>query len=153
MYDSLVLTILIAVSLLPTRSIFVAATINSVFIAIHILYAPRTPVMEQILQADLSQSLARPISLQFFVAVVVALWVYTAAKSNERANRAEMVATLEHTIAEQHQAAEQEKQELEASIQQIVQVHTDAINGQVIGRISYPPAKALWPLVGVVNSL
>lgn len=153
LYDTLVLTELVAVSLLPTRSIFVAATINSVFIALHLLYAPRTPLMEQILKADLSQSLARPIALQFFVAVVVALWVYSAAKSQERANRAEMVAALEHTIAEQNQTAQQEKQELEASIEQIVQVHTDAVNGQVIARIPYPPAKILWPLVGVVNSL
>src|SRR5262249_43765092 len=66
MYDTLVLTELVAVSLLPTRSIFVAATINSIFIAAHILYAPRTKIMDQILQADLAQSLARPIALQFF---------------------------------------------------------------------------------------
>jgi hypothetical protein len=153
LYDTLVLTELVAVSLLPPRSIFVAATINSIFIALHLLYAPRTPIIEQILKADLSQALARPIALQFFVAVVVALWVYSASKSNERANRAEMVASLEHTIAEQNQTAQQEKQELEASIEQIVQVHTDAINRQVIARIPYPPAKVLWPLVGVVNSL
>lgn len=94
-YDSLVLTELVAVSLLPTISIFVMATINSTFIAIHLLYAPRTSQMEPILHGDLSQWLLRPIALQFFVAVVVALWVYSASRSNERANRAEIVAVLE----------------------------------------------------------
>ena len=152
MYDTFVLTELVAVSLLPVRSIFLMATINSVFIAVDMLYVLHTP-MEQLLHADLAQSLARPIALQYFVALVVALWVYSASKSNERANRAEMVASLEHTIAEQNQTAKEEKEELEASIEQIVRVHTDAINGQVIARIPYPPAKVLWPLVGVVNSL
>ncbi len=117
------------------------------------MYAPRMQAMVQAMNADPFQTFFRPVSLQFFVAGVVALWVYTATKSAERANRAEMVAALEHTIAEQNNAAEQEKQELEESLQQLIKAHTDAVNGQVMARIPYPPAKILWPLVGVVNSL
>ena len=152
-YDFLILIDILAVSLLPTRSIFILSTLNSVFIAFHLIYAPRTQAMVQAMSADPFQIFLRPICLQFFVACVVALWVYTATRSARRANRAEMVAALEHTIAEQNTAAEQEKQELEESIQQLIKAHTDAVNGQVMARIPYPPAKALWPLVGVVNSL
>lgn len=152
-YDMLLVVELIAVSLLPVGNVFVVATGNSIFIAAHILYAPRTQMAGEMLQSDLAGLLVRPIALQFFVAGIAAMWVYSAKKTAERANRAEMVATLEHVIAEQHAIVEHEKQELEESIQELVQAHTDAINGQVTARIAYPSSKVLWPLVGVVNSL
>ncbi len=153
-YDLLIIGELIAVSLLPVNNIFIVAVANSAFIAAHILYAPHTQTIGGILQADLGGTLIRPICLQLFVAGIVAMWVYNAQKMSERANRAEMVATLEHAMAEQHALAEQEKQELEESIQQLVQMHTDMVNGQAATtRISYPPTKVLWPLVGVINSL
>jgi len=156
-YNFFFLIELLAVSLLPTYSIFVLATVNSVFIASHLLFAVQTgaytPDMAHSLGANLLLTLSVPVALQFFIAGVVSLWVYTAAKSNERANRAEMVAALEHTIAEQNTAAEREKQELEESIQQLIKAHTDAVNGKGNARIAYPPAKVLWPLVGIVNSL
>jgi len=64
-----------------------------------------------------------------------------------------MVATLEHTISEQRALIEHEKQELEESIRQLIQAHVDAANGQLLSRVTYPPAKSLWPLVGAMNSL
>jgi hypothetical protein len=153
-YDLLIIGELIAVSLLPVNNIFIVAVVTSIFVTAHTLYAPHTQVIGQLLQTDLAGTLARPICLQIFVAGVVAMWVYSARKTAERANRAEMVATLEHAMAEQHALAEQEKQELEESIQQLVQMHTDMVNGQAAtARISYPPTKVLWPLVGVINSL
>jgi hypothetical protein len=97
--------------------------------------------------------LARPVGLQLIIAGVVFIWVSSATNAIARANKAEMIATLEHTIAEQGTLIEKEKQALEESIKQIVQAHVDATNGQLVTRIPYPPAKVLWPLVGVVNSL
>ncbi len=64
-----------------------------------------------------------------------------------------MVATVEHALSEQHVLVEKEKQALEESIQQLIQAHVDATNGQINARIPYPSSKVLWPLVGVFNSL
>jgi|SRR5581483_7609903 len=153
LYDLFIVGELLAVSLLPVYSVFILALVNSVFVTVDLFYLPHTHTLAAILQQQGSAVLIRPIAIQIITACVTALWVYTSSKANERANRAEMIATLEHDMAEQRLVFEKEKQELEDSIQQLVQAHVDAKNGQIDARIPYPPAKVLWPLVGVVNSL
>ena len=154
LYDLYTIIELLVVSLLPARYVFVAAFLHSIYIGVDLaLLHPRTPGLNEALQTQLIPALVRPIGLQLMVAGVAFIWVYSATRAIIRANRAEMLATLEHTIAEQRAAIEQEKQELEESIQQLVKAHVDAANGQIATRIPYPPAKALWPLVGVINSL
>ena len=152
-YDYLVGVDLLALLLLPPRNLFLLATLNSAFIAGHLLYGPQMQAMGDLLQSDPFQILLLPIGLQFLVAAVGYLWVSTVSKASQRADRAEMVTALERIMGQQNAVAEQEKQELEESIQYLIQVHTNAINGQVFTRISYPPAKTLWPLVGMINSL
>lgn len=154
LYDLYTIIELLVVSLLPARYVFVAAFLNSLYIGIDLaLLHPRTPGLNEALQTQLIPALVRPIGLQLMVAGVAFIWVSNATRAIIRANRAEMLATLEHTVAEQRAAIEREKLELEESIQQLVKAHVDAANGQIVTRIPYPPAKALWPLVGVINSL
>jgi len=50
-------------------------------------------------------------------------------------------------------ASEQEKYELEDSVQQLIQAQTAAMKGQITTQLPYPPAKVLWPLVGAMNLL
>lgn len=96
----------------------------------------------------------RPVGLQIIIAGVAYLWVRSAIRAITRADRAEMVAKLEHTLAEERAHFELAKHQLEQSIQQLVQTHADAMNGQMVAKIPYPPeARVLWPLIGVINSL
>ncbi len=152
-YDLFVVGELLAVTMLPVQSIFVIGLLNIVFIVVDMLFQPRSPELMLAMQHNGSMLMVIPITIQVLVACVVGLWVYSSSKANERANRAEMIMRLEHEMAEQRTVAEQEKLELEESIQQLVQAHVNTMNGQVQTRIPYPPAKALWPLVGVINSL
>jgi hypothetical protein len=153
LYDIFIIGELIAVSLLPIQGVFIFAILNSAFIIGDLLYQPHSLALAMVLQKQLIVVIARPVCIQLIVAAVLSLWVNSTMKANERANRAEMVATVEHALAEQHAIAEKEKQELETSIQQLVQAHVDATNGQINARIPYPSSKVLWPLVGVFNSL
>lgn len=153
LYDLFIIGELLAVSLLPIRAIVIVALLNSAFIWLDLITHPLSPGLADALKTQFLPALVRPIGLQFIVAGVVFLFVSSAAKAIERANRAEMVATLEHIVAEQRAVSEQEKQSLEESIQQLVQAHISASNGQIAARLPYPPAKVLWPLVGVINSL
>jgi hypothetical protein len=148
LYDLYVIIILLAVTLLPARYIFLFALAHSAFIGINIYLVLARDLLTQFIPA-----IARPIGLQIMVASVAYIWVRSATRAIERANRAEMVASLEHTIAEQRAFIEHEKRDLEESIQQLIRAHVDAANGQLTSRVSYPPAKALWPLVGAMNSL
>lgn len=155
LYDLYALIILLAASLLPPRFIFLFAAAHATFIVVEMLIHPDTPALAQDLQiqAQLLPAIVRSVGLQLLGSTVAFLWVRSAARAIERANRAEMVATLEHVIAEERASTEREKQELEESIQQLIQTQMAATKGQVAGQLPYPPAKILWPLVGAMNLL
>ncbi len=153
LYDLFIIGELLAVSLLPVGYIFLVALLNSIFVGLDLVYHVHTPALAHDLVSQFLPALVRPIGLQFMVAGVVFLWVSSASKAILRANKAELIASLEHTVAEQNARSALEKQELEMSIQQLVNVYVDVSNNRGITRIPYPPAKVLWPLVGVINSL
>jgi hypothetical protein len=155
LYDLYALIILLVASLLPPRALFLFAAAHSAFIVVEMFIHPDTPALAQNLQpqAQLLPAIVRSVGLQLLGSTVAFLWVRSAARAIERANRAEMVATLEHTIAEERALSEREKQELEESIQQLIQAQMAATKGQIAGQLPYPPAKVLWPLVGAMNLL
>ncbi|GHO47044.1 hypothetical protein [Ktedonospora formicarum] len=152
-YGLFVFIELLSISLLPIRFVFVFAVLDSAFIVLDYFFQPKAVELTQAIGANGFVVFGVPVALQFLVAFISALWVSTASAASKRANRAEMMAAIESAVAKDRQLVDQEKQELEASIQQLVQVYVDASNGQMVERIPYPPAKVLWPLVGVLNAL
>lgn len=154
LYDLYLIIDLLAVSLIPPQSIFFLAACNSLFIYFDLMFQPRIPIMSHDLITQFIPVLVRPIGLQIIIAGVAYIWVRSANRAITRADRAEMVAALEHTIAEERSFSEQAKTQLEANIQQLVAMHTEAVNTQTIAKIPYAPdARILWPLIGVINSL
>jgi hypothetical protein len=154
LYDLYLIVDLLAVSLIPPQSIFALAFVNSLFIGLDLVFQPHTQGMATDLVTQFIPMLVRPVGLQIIIAGVAYLWVRSATRAITRADRAEMVAKLEHTLAEERAHFEQAKVQLEQSIQQLVKTHADAMNGQMVAKISYPPeARILWPLIGVINSL
>lgn len=154
LYDLYVIIDLLAVSLIPPGSVFILALCSSLFIGLDLLYQQQTTVLAHDLMAQYIPVLVRPVGLQIVVAGVAYLWVRNSNRAIKRADRAEMIATLEHTLAEERLVAETARKQLEESIEKLVSEHTEAMNKQVIAKVPYPPeAKILWPLVGVINSL
>jgi hypothetical protein len=152
-YGLFVFIELLSISLLPIRFVFVFAVLDSTFIILDYIFQSKSHTLIEAIGPNGLVVAGVPVALQFLVACISSLWVTTASTASNRANRAEMVAKVESVLAEQNAIADQEKQELETSIQQLVQMHVNASNGQMIARIPYPPAKSLWPLVGVMNAL
>ncbi|MGH2479316.1 MAG: hypothetical protein ACRDHW_06650 [Ktedonobacteraceae bacterium] len=154
LYDLYLIIDLLAVSLMPAGSIFLLALCNSLFIGLDLIYQPHMPGLQQDLAIQLIPMLVRPIGLQIMIAGVAYLWVRSSARAITRADRAEMIANLEHTIAEERSSSELARKQLEESIEQLVKIHTEGMNKQMVAKVSYPPeAKILWPLIGVINSL
>ncbi|MEO7019461.1 MAG: hypothetical protein ABI234_04865 [Ktedonobacteraceae bacterium] len=154
LYDLYIIIDLLAVSLIPAQSVFFLAICNSLFIYLDILYQPKTPILVHDLITQFIPVVVRPVGLQIIVAGVAYIWVRSATRAIARADRAEMVAALEHTIAEERSSSDLAKTQMEESIQQLVLMHTEAMNGQMVAKLSYPQeAKMLWPLIGVINSL
>jgi hypothetical protein len=147
-YDMYVVFELLAVSLLPTGSVFIAAIISCISV-VGTLFDPQLPhtaVLNADLQSRLILILARPIGTLFMVAGVAYILATTMSTAIRRANRAEVIAKLEHEIADQ-------KQSLEAGVQQILQTHVEIANGNLRARAPLNQDSVLWQIANALNNL
>lgn len=153
LFDLLVFVELFVASLLPVNWVFVAATTNIAFIATDLLTQHRTPNFSVVMATDSYPILLRPIMLHIIVTVVLWLWVRSATQAIARADRAEVIASLEHAVAEQERAVAQQKRMLDRSIQQIVETHTRVANGDFSARVPLTQENVLWQIAGSLNNL
>ncbi|HVB74413.1 MAG TPA: hypothetical protein VNE38_12740 [Ktedonobacteraceae bacterium] len=148
MFDLLVVTELIAASILTPSSVFGIALLNIILIVLDINFQPRSMMWNQmVMSQQLAYSLlARPITLYFVVATVAYLWVRSALNALQRADRAELIAELEKRELEQKKLLEQE-------IEQILMVHVRVANGDLNARAPTYEDHALWQIGLALNNL
>lgn len=151
LYDLLIMAELFAASLLPLPYIFATALLNILFICGDLYLQKNFPgfatlALKNYLQVQFYAALARPVSLEIIVGVVIYLWVRSTSQALARADRAELIARLEHDLAEQ-------KKQLETGIQQILQTHSEVANGNLDSRTPLTQDHALWPLANALNNL
>ena len=145
-----VVTELIAVSLLPPKSVFLVALCNAAFTGAAIYYLPHTSDLVLTTPYTYYSVLASPLVLQIIVAIVTYLWVQGARQAIERAER---VAALERVLAERDRDAAEQKQQLELGIQQILQTHIQAANGNFNARAPLAKENVLWQVAYGLNNL
>lgn len=145
-YDLFVLPDIIAVSLLPASSILYISFFHSVFMCADIVLQPHTPDLQQLLHETGYSIMIRPLTIQIVVALVIFLWVRSTARALERANKAELIAELEHTIAQQ-------KQDLDEGIQQVLSTLVQAANGNLKVRAPLAREHVLWQVGVALNTL
>ncbi len=153
LYDMMIQSVLIAVSLLPPGSVFIVTAINCIFIILDFNLEQHTADLKAMIAFAGPEVYARPIILHIIVAVVAYIWVQSATQAIKRADRAEVIAILEHDIAEQAHAIAQQKHRLDASIQQIVQTHVRVANGDINARVPLTQDNVLWEVAGALNNL
>ena len=145
-YDMYVIVELLAVSLLPLRSIFLVAAMSAMAILGTLVYMPHTAILDKDLHARLLIIIARPIGTLFLVAGVAYILASIMRKAIKRADRAEFVAQLQHEIAER-------KQELDEGVQQILQTHVAVANGYLRTRAPLARDNMLWQIARALNNL
>lgn len=153
LFDFFIMTELLAVTLLPPRSVFVILFLNTVFQAVSLRFQPHTPLLTAVLQIQFYNALVRPVAIQFIVAVVSYLSVQSTRLAIKRADRAEAITMLEHTILQQKINVEQEKHLLEIGIKELVAIQMHAVQEKQVVTARFPEAKVLWPLVTAFNML
>ncbi|HKB46492.1 MAG TPA: hypothetical protein VKC57_02275, partial [Ktedonobacterales bacterium] len=154
-FDLMAVSVLVAASLLPRRAAFIVAAINIALITTDFVTQPHAADLKhELADATLYPSptvatialLARPIALQIILSVVAYLWVRGTDDAIRRADRAEEIAALEHKIAEQ-------KRQLDYGVQQILQTHIRAANGDFGARAPLGQDNALWQISSSLNNL
>ena len=148
-YDAFAVSVVIAASVLPRRSAFIVAALNSAMIVADYMIRPHNANVA--LDAALYPSvtiqtvslLVRPIALQFIMALVAFLWVRGTDLATRRADRAEEIAMLEYRELERTST-------LEEGILYLHQTLSQWAQGNFVGRV---PAMPLDILEQVRNDL
>lgn len=145
-YDMFVLSDIIAISLLPIRSILYISFYHSVFMLADVILQPHTPDLQALIDQTTYSFMVRPLTIQIVVALVTYLWVRNTMRALERANKAELIARLEHTIALQ-------RKDLDEGIQQILYTLVQAANGNLNARAPLVQQHVLWQVGVGLNTL
>ncbi len=146
-FDALIVSELIAVSLLPAESVFLVALANALFILVDITFQPHTAALDHFLTSGVGYTaLVHPLSLQVVVAVVTYIWVRSTQSAIVRADQAEEIAELrKHEI--------ERKQQLDTDIEQMSQVLVRAANGDRSARVDLSQDHVLWRVGKLLNLL
>jgi hypothetical protein len=146
---------LVAAALLPTTAIFVVAVFNTSFSLLLLNYAPHTPAFTAMLATGSSSITFRIVEIHFFVALVlwiVATWTQISVK---QANRASELARLEHDLNAAANEKIMEKEQLERTVAEIIQVHMLVANGNLEARVPIKTGEqnVLWQIAVPLNNL
>lgn len=153
LFDILVQPELIAVSLFPVWFVLPVAAFNCLCIVGCLAFLPKTPDLVHVLSIASYNVLERPIAIQVITALVTFLWVSTAIRGMRRADNAEELNKITQELVMQQRVKVQEKQKLESSIEQILNVHTRVASGDFSARVPLTENNVLWPLAGSLNNL
>jgi nitrogen fixation/metabolism regulation signal transduction histidine kinase len=142
-----------AVSFLPAWWVFVVAAGNCLFTLFDLLFMPSSGELHELLKAAAPGIIVPILLSQIIVSTVAFLWVRSAEKAIQRADQAEEIARLEHDMALQAEAIAGQKQQLDISIQSIVETHTRVANGDFHARVPLTQDNVLWQISGSLNNL
>lgn len=149
-FHLIILTELMAVSLLPPKSVFLALFCNAVFTWAAITFMHHAADFPVPTPSSYYAALASPLVLQGIVALVTYLWVQGARRAIAQA---EHTAMLERALAEKDRAAAEQKQQLEEGIQHILQTHIQVANGNFEARAPLSKDNVLWQVANALNNL
>jgi hypothetical protein len=152
-YDLMIEGELFAVSLLPAEAVFIVAAYNCIFVVMNYNLLPHTADLNTVAAIAGADVLVRPIGLFIMVALITYLWVRSATRAIQRADRAEQIALLEHALAKQTQTVADQKRQLDTSIHYIVQTHMQVANGDLSARVPLTQDNILWEIAGTLNNL
>ena len=150
-FDLLVISELIAVSLLPAASIFPVAISNILFIIGMVVFLPHSAALDQLLKSSMAyNALSQPIALQLVVAAIAYMWVRSALRAAVRADRAEEIAALQQSKAELQQREVEQKRLMETGINELLQGLVQGVNGRET-LINLKQDHMLWKVGNAVN--
>lgn len=145
--DFFSLPVLLSGLLLSRRTPFVVASLGAVVVALLLELKPRDSGLgHMVATLGIYHFMVRPFTMLLIVAVASWLWARSVEQAIVRADRAEELAVMEHSIAEQ-------KHRLEDGIQDLLETHVRVANGDFSARAATSQQNVLWQIAVSLNNL
>jgi len=140
-------------AILPVNWVFVPALINIAFSIFELTMAPHTALFASLLPTSGPTMLFRLIQIHVLVTAVMWIVCTHAREAIKRADRAEEIARLQHSLTYLANAQVQEGQRLERNIQTLIGTLSRVAQGDLQARVPFVEGETLWPLAGSLNTL
>ncbi len=151
---TIVVSVVLAGSLMPPIYALVVALLNCLFIVFISVSQPHTLAYNDWISVGYGSTLiGLPIALQIIVGVVTYVILSNLITTIRRADRAEEIVALQKEIVDYQRRRNQEREQLESGIALIAKVYTDIANGNLEARAQVAPESALWQVAAPLNNL
>jgi hypothetical protein len=145
--DFFAVPVLLTGLLLSRRAPFVVAGLATGAVVALLELKPRDAALTHLVaQQGIYPLLVRPITLLVVVALASWLWARSVEQAITRADRAEEIAAIEHALAEQ-------KRQMDAGVQSLLETHVRVANGDFSARAATGQENALWQIGVSLNNL
>jgi hypothetical protein len=149
LFDTLSISLLFAVALLPPWGVFVTAAGNLLVTAALLNMFPH----EAAVTPHIANVISRAASVEISISVIAFLLVQIMRQAIARADRAEEIGKLQKALLKQEHAVAEQKRALDASILQIIDTQRRVANGDLDARVPLTPENVLWEVAGSLNNL
>lgn len=149
LFDTLAISLLFAVALLPPWGVFLTAATNLLVTAGVLTMFPHEAAVTPLIPNVIS----RAASVEVSISVIAFLLVQIMRQAIARADRAEEIGKLQKALLKQEHAVAEQKRALDASIQQIIETQRRVANGDLDARVPLTPENVLWEVAGPLNNL
>lgn len=151
---ALVITVVLAGSLMPPVFALYVALMNSAIVIFLAIHQPPTPAYAHWMAVGYGSILiALPIMLQLVVGVVTYVILSNLIATIRRADRAEEIVALQKEIVEHQRRRNEEREELEQGIAMMAQVYAAVAQGDLEARVPLGSESVLWQVAVPLNNL
>src|SRR5581483_5928049 len=150
--DFSILPDILALAFFSANSLFLIVCLNVALAWGLLLYGPRDTTLLQILHMAPDQTFFYIVILQLLIAAVLYVWGRSVEIALTRADRAEEIAVFEKYDQERKQQELEQKRQLDAGIQQILQTHIAVANGDLNARAPLQQDHVLWQVAVALNN-
>jgi hypothetical protein len=153
-FCSLVITVVLAGSLMPPVYALYIALMNSAIIILLAIFQHHTKAYDQWLGVGYGSILiALPIAMQIIVGIVTYVILSNLIATIRRADRAEEIVALQKEIVDYQRKRNEEREELEQGIAIMAQVYAAVAQGDLEARVPLGAESVLWQVAVPLNNL
>lgn len=152
MLDFSILPDILALAFFSANSLFLIVCLNVALAWGLLTYGPRDTTLIQLLHVAPNQTFSSIVVLQLLIAAMLYVWGRSVEVALTRADRAEEIAVFEKYDQERKQQELEQKRQLDAGIQQILQTHIAVANGNLNARAPLQQDHVLWQVAVALNN-
>ena len=153
MLDFTIIPDLLVLAFFSANSLVLIVGLNFIQVLVVLAYGPHDAAIGHLLHTAPLETFFHIYILQLITAIVLYLWARSTENALIRADRAEEIIAFERRERIQQDLELEQKRQLDAGIQEILQTHIAVANGDLSVRAPLHQDHALWQVAASLNNL